>query len=345
MDTTRLRQIQADQTNKLVSQHQHQALLTSANQTRNTIIETTESLIKYLEGHTTKTELVNQLESVGTPDVIKVVEAVNELHETLRTHKNTDLSEITEVMQSILNEAKLIPKSLPEAAEQKFIDYSDQFKSLKDAVKAVGEFVREQKLVAEAPIVNVPETKVEVAAPDLKPLQTSIKDVVTAVKDIVIPEYTTDNKKVEELIAKTNKVLQKILEKPVGGGGGGGSSWSAVGSDDLPHPLLVDTYSSLMTIDANRKETLAYSEVLTATDTLTPTSGMKLKIVKILILANPDNTAANLVSLSFPSLGTFLRGWTLASSTEWIGETDEALTITLGASEEVSVNIQYKEIT
>lgn len=191
---------------------------------QNTIISATASLISYLEGHTTKAEVVNQLSEIGTPDVFKVVDALNALHNTLKTHENTDLTEITKVMQDLLNEAKQIPKELPEEKEQPFVDYTKQFSSLVSAVQAVEKVIKQQKLVAEAPVVNVPEAIVHVDKPDFDPLQNSIRDVVDAVQGIVIPEYQTDNKNVEKLLTKANKLLIQILDKPVksGGGSGGG---------------------------------------------------------------------------------------------------------------------------
>lgn len=222
MDTTRLKQINDENAQKALAQQQHTDLLSGIIQVSNTAIETTTSLIKYLEGTVSKVHVVNQLEEIGTPDALLVVDAINSLHATLQTHKDTDLSEVTSVMKAILEESKKIPKELPELKEREDKDYSDQFKSLESAVASVEKVIKAQKLIAEAPIVNVAPTDVKVDAPDLKPLQTAIKGVVTAVNKIVIPEYKTDNKAVEELLKKSNKLLKEIVEKPVGGGGGGG---------------------------------------------------------------------------------------------------------------------------
>ena len=207
-----------------------------------TVLSATQSLIRYLEGHTTKTEVVNQLESIHTPDVQYVVEALQVLDKTLQTHENTDLTEITGVMRELLSEAKQIPKELPEET-----DYTKQLSSLLDAIQAVERVVKAQKLVAEAPIVNVPETNVHVDAPDLQPLQQGFKDVVKAVNGIAIPE--TDTTAVEKLLKESNKILDKLLKKPVSsGGGGGGTSWPAVGSNDNPVPLKVDGNGGLQTV-------------------------------------------------------------------------------------------------
>ncbi len=227
---------------------QHRADMTTAFiGVQETILKSFTSLVNYLDNKVTKAEVVNQLRSVGTPDALKVVESVNSLHETLKTHENTDLSEITDVMRSILEEAKQIPKEIPEEKEQQFIDYSEQFESFIAAINAVETVVKEQKFIAEAPIVNVPETNVNVEAPDLKPLQQGFKDVVGAVKKIVIPEYKTDNKDVEKLLKASNKLLKQLLEKPVSSGGGGGSSWTAVNPTGIPMPLNLDADGNLLT--------------------------------------------------------------------------------------------------
>lgn len=208
-----------------------------------TVLAATQSLIQYLEGHTSKVDVINQLESIKTPDVKFVVEALQVLDQTLKDRPLTDLSGVTALMQELVTQAKLIPKTLPEDKEQPFIDYTKQLNGLTEAIKAVENVVKSQP----APVVNVPETNVHVAEPDLKPLQQGFKDVVTAVKKIVIPEYKTDNVAVEKLLKQTNKLLDKILAKPVSSGGGGGSSWPAIGTNNLPQPLHVGTDGGLQT--------------------------------------------------------------------------------------------------
>jgi len=203
-------------------------------QTQEVILRSFRSLVDYLENRIGKTVVLNQLKEIGTPDALLVMDAVNSLHETIKSHENTDLTEITSVMRELLEEARQIPKELPEQKEIELQDYTKQFSSLESAVRAVEKVVKQQKLVAEAPIINVPEANVQVEAPDLKPLQTSIKDVVRAIKSIVIPEYKTDNAKVEKLIQKSNKLLTELLEKPVGGGGGGSSRATPYGMNGVP---------------------------------------------------------------------------------------------------------------
>jgi hypothetical protein len=239
MEKSNLAKINEVNADKVLSEQRHQALIDSNTKVSSTVLSATTSLIRYLEGHTTKTQVVNQLKSINTPDALRVIPAIKDLHETIKKHENTDLSEITKVMKDVLEEAKKLPKELPKTEKQQFIDYSNQFKSLSEAVKAVEKVVKEQKLVAEAPIVNVPEANVNVEAPDLLPLQSSITDVVKAVEKIVIPEYKTDNKAVEKLIKDSNKLLKGILDKPVSSGGGGGGGRATPYADSAGIPAFV----------------------------------------------------------------------------------------------------------
>ncbi len=176
-----------------------------------------ESLIRYLNGKTTKTEVVNQLESIGTPDALKVVKAVNDMHSTLKKHKNTDLTKITAIMNGILKHVAQLPKELPtfEAKEAVSItnlpDFDSYFTKLEQAVAKLD--VKPEVKVAptpvtvEAPIVNVEQ--------DFATLQKSLKEVVKAVQNIVIPEAPqVDLKSLEKQQETSNKLLQELIEKP-----------------------------------------------------------------------------------------------------------------------------------
>ena len=223
MSLGRLKEINDQRAEQELGSIRHQEGIAHTDNVSNTILTTTEALIKYLQGAVSKVELTNQLQSISTPDVEHVVKALGILDQTIKNTPQTDLSGIIQLMQELVDEAKLIPKSLPEIPEpDKPVDYTEQFKGLADAIKAVEKVVKAQKLVAEAPVVNVPAPNVKVDAPNLVPLQNGFRDVVKAVKAIVIPEYKTDNKAVEKLLKDSNKLLKKIVEKPVSSGGGGG---------------------------------------------------------------------------------------------------------------------------
>ena len=239
MDLTRLREIKAQQAQDADTAKRHTDLLLDNNKTQETIVKSFSLLVDYLKNNTTKTEVVNQLREINTPDVRHVVSAVDSLHSTLKKHENTDLTEITKVMQSVLEEAKKIPKELPKAEKQEVIDYSAQFKALEETVKAVEKAVKDQQINVEAPVVNVPEAQVNVEAPDLDPLKDTVykssTEVVKAVKGISIPEFKTDP--IEKLLKKTNKLLEELPDLMPSGGGGSGSSWVATNASGIPVPI------------------------------------------------------------------------------------------------------------
>lgn len=174
------------QARRLLDSSRHNSLLASDDDTREVIVRSFRSLVDYLENRVSRTEVVNQLESIGTPDVFNVVTAVDALHKTLRSQEPVDLSEVTNLLRDVLVQAKQIPKQLPKPQEQQ--DYTKQIETLASGLKALEKAVKAQKLIAEAPIVNVPETTVNVEAPDLSPLQGSMDDVTRAVKKTMLPQ-------------------------------------------------------------------------------------------------------------------------------------------------------------
>jgi hypothetical protein len=251
MAFTELAKINKEKLDKQLDDKKHDELIDSSIELSNTVLSAFSSLIRYLEGHTTKTEVVNQLRSIGTPDALQVIPYVIELNKTMAKLENTDLTQVTKLMSDMLEETKKIPKELPEQKEQQFIDYSKQFDGLKSAIESVGKFVKAQKLIAEAPIVNVPETTVNVEAPDLKSLQTPLKDILKAVKQIVIPEFKTDNTSLETLVKKSNKLLKEIVDKPVSAGGGGGGVVSYVDSAGYASPVTKNADGSIPVTDSS----------------------------------------------------------------------------------------------
>jgi hypothetical protein len=211
-----------------LASNRHVQNLQASQQTQTVIAQSFRALLDFLDNKVSKTEVVNHLEKIGTPDVIHVVKAIDNLHSTLKTHKNTDLSEVTAVLRAVLTETQKIPKELPKNEKQQFVDYTKQFSSLEQAIKGVQKVVANQKLVAEAPIVTIPKAEapqVRVDAPDLRPLQTDIKAVVEAVRSIAIPEFKQDYSSLEKLLTKLDKRLKDLPDQmprtSVSGGGGG----------------------------------------------------------------------------------------------------------------------------
>ena len=243
----RIRQINEENALKQQEAKEHFELLDAQTQTQEVILKAVSSLISFISNNVGKTQVVNQLREIGTPDALKVVEAVDSLHETLKTHENTDITPLVTVMNSALDELKQIPKSFPEEKEDK--DYSKQFTALTEAVKAVEKVISAQELHVEAPVVNVPETQVNIDAPDLSPINKNLQAVEKAIKAIIIPEvpvFDTSNI-VKEQKAQT-KVLKEILDRPIGGitsysngGGGGGRATPYEDSNGIPAFVTLDS--------------------------------------------------------------------------------------------------------
>lgn len=237
-------------------------------QLQETVVKSFASLVGYLDRKVSKTEVVNQLREIGTPDALKVVASVENLHETIRNKPEVDLSEIVALLKDSLEQVKLIPKEQVELPDSPDIpDYTDSFKRLEDTISSVKSAIEAQKTTVEAPVVNVPETVVNIPETDLKPLERGLEKVEKSVKALVFP--TTDTSKLEKEQVKQTKLLKEIRDKPVGGGGGGGSSWPAVNDAGVAQPLHVDDTGALQTTpfasDANITTEIA-GGVITQTD-------------------------------------------------------------------------------
>lgn len=240
-----------------------------------TVVKSFSMLVDYLDGNISKTMVVNQLKEIATPDALKVVDAVNSLHETLKTHENTDLTDVTEVLKSILDEAKLIPKEHPEEKEDK--DYTDQFKSMVDAIGSLEQIVKDKDLSVTVQEREQPAPVVNIDSPDLEPIRKEITNVAKCVKGIVIPEYKTDNAEVEKLLKKSNRLLSDLLDKPTGGGGGGGSSWVAVNEAGTPIPMSLNDGSLSVATTPFAINANVNTEIVTAgtIKTITQTDGVR----------------------------------------------------------------------
>jgi len=211
------------------------------NALEDTVVKAFNVLIQFMDGKTTKTEVVNQLKSISTPDVDRVVTAVEKLDKNILANK-LDLKPVTDALNGMKRELSLIPKSLPKIPEQKDsfkVTNLDEVKlDTADVVKAI----KDLKLVAEAPIINEKEV-------DLKPLQDVMLDLLKEVKNqktVDIPKFPeipkTDLSKVESKLDESNKHLKKLVEKPVGGGGGGGGNGTPYLNDEgrASYVTLVD---------------------------------------------------------------------------------------------------------
>ena len=201
----------------------HQEKLALAREAKDTTIEGFNALMKFMDGKTTKTEVINQLESISTPDVDKVVQALSKLDADVLANK-IDFKPLTDALKTTNRELSLIPKSHAKPVEQredvKVTNLSEIKLDNSDVVTAI----KGLKLDVKAPIINTEKT-------DIEPLRKIMLDLLTAInkqKPVVIPEYPTipetDLTKVEKKLDESNKHLKTISEKKFGGGGGGGGN-------------------------------------------------------------------------------------------------------------------------
>lgn len=107
----------------------------------------------------------------------------------------------------------------------------------------------------------------------------------------------------------------------------------------------IDQRGNLYTQEASKHDLLAYAEQLTSSASITPTSGKKLQIVWVQVVADPDGTAGNLVTIGFNGSSALYKVYALGRSALFTGATNQVLDITLENSQPVTVNIQYREIT
>jgi len=218
-----------------------------------TVIKSSKALAEYLADTTLKTAVVNQLKEIGTPDALKVVDAVNSLHDTIKKDTSPQhqakiegtLETISKTMNRVLDEAEKIPKTHLAPEKQKFIDYSSNMVSLAKAVKAVETAVKKQKTTIAPPKVSLPAPQVSVEAPDLSPLSKHINDVEKAIKQIVIPKTTLDTSKIEKELKSQHKTLKEIRDKPTGGAGGGGRATPYEDSTTMPAFVTLEDDGSI----------------------------------------------------------------------------------------------------
>ena len=226
----RIRQQNEDRARAELDQARHEQEIATLNSIDTTIVEVMQRLVSYLDGKITKTEVVNQISSVSTPDVAKVVEAIAELGIITESNR-IDLSPLKEALLGLGEKLDQLPKSFPEIPSEVSISNFPEVPEQKEIdLSPVIEAIEKIKMVAEAP-------NIQVDAPNLDPIEKGLSNVVKQIKAIKFPEIPkTDLSKVEKKLDTSNKILKDLLEKPTGGGGGG-SSWVATNQNGIPVPI------------------------------------------------------------------------------------------------------------
>ncbi len=193
--------------------------------TQEVFVKSIQSLARFIEGHTTKTVVMNQLKDYATSeDMESLGKLMVDMLQELKTHENTDVSPVVSVLNEAVAELKALPKEQFEISFPEQKDYSSSFRELLTATKEVMNAIKAQKLIVEAPVVNVDAPVVQVDAPDLQPLGKDLaKSFKDAVKAIVIPVPKDYTKVLADQLTeqkKTNKLLQEL---PTGGSSGSSS--------------------------------------------------------------------------------------------------------------------------
>lgn len=249
-------QQEESQAQELEQYKQRTAQLTAI---EDTVVKAFSVLIQFMDGKTTKTEVVNQLKSISTPDFDKIVKAIIEADKDKLTKK--DLVTIENHLAKSARELSLIPKSHAKFEQResvKVTNLSEIKHDNSDIIKALEKLDIKPVVEVKAPIVNVEKT-------NTKPLEDLTRDVLKATianKPVKIPDFPeipkTDLSKVEKKLDESNKHLKVIAEKPVGGRGGGGgngtpyvdstgkASYVELEADgSMPVSVQSDTYSAV----------------------------------------------------------------------------------------------------
>lgn len=185
-----------------------------------------QALVEYFENKSDGVTIKNHLTEIGTPDVVKVVEKLEEVKECIDEREEVDLSPVIDVLNKLEVQLSTLPRVFPEQEQKEDVKVTNlseiDTQSIVDAIKEL-----DLKVDVKAPVVKVDAPEVNVEAQDLEPIKLGLQSVVEAVLGIKWPEIPeTDVKGVESRLDKANEHLKKLVEKPIGGGGGGGSGTS-----------------------------------------------------------------------------------------------------------------------
>lgn len=241
-----LRQFYTDKENQRKSDTQHELQLKKLDSVSNDIVSAIGVLIRFLDGKTSKTEVVNQLKSISTPDVDKVVHAVSKLDKDILANK-LDLKPLIDELRSVKRELTLVPGKIKTPEQKDSVKVTNLGEIKLDTTK-VEQAIKNLKL---DPKIEVKPTDVNIAPLDLKPLKDELLNVVNAIKSQKYPEFPTieptDLTKLEKESKKQTKLLTEIKDKPTGGSGGGGNGTPYVDATGKPLNVELDSDGSIPT--------------------------------------------------------------------------------------------------
>lgn len=194
----------------------HKQTLTQLSDNKQAVFTATNELIKFLSKQTTRTEIVNPVRTVMTPDVDKVVRSLEHLNQSVNRIENTDLTPVVKVMADVLSELKTLPKDIEfeQREDIKVTNLAEVTSVLETLVSEVQKLELNPEIKVDAPKVNVEAPVVNVEQ-DFTTLEKALKDVLKAVQKIAIPEVPkTDLTGVEKALEKQSKQLDKLYDKP-----------------------------------------------------------------------------------------------------------------------------------
>lgn len=105
--------------------------------------------------------------------------------------------------------------------------------------------------------------------------------------------------------------------------------------------IAADTFSPRY-VDAVK----SFAQQITTSTDITPTAGKRIRVLWVAFVPSPDNTTANLVTVSYPTTGkTLYVGYAMAHWQRFDdGATNEAVHIGLANTQPVAVTVHYEEL-
>lgn len=179
-------------------------------------------LIEFLDGKTNKTEIINQLDSISTPDVDKVVTAVQQLESTMGS-KEQDLTPLTTELQTLINAVKALPQEIPEPLEQRDEIKVSNLEALESKIADLTEafnqidFQPEYKpeITVQSPKVTVPKAEVTVDNDAVAEALNRIADKIDAIEQPAFPTETLE-KYLKDIASKLDWIGTRPIPMGVG---------------------------------------------------------------------------------------------------------------------------------
>lgn len=134
-------------------------------------------LIEFLDGHTTKAEITNHLDSIKTPDVKEVVSKLEEVKKEIKD-KSIDISPLQKCLEQIEVQLSTLPRTFPEQEKVEEVRVSNLEKF---DTQPIVDAINSLELNVDAPVINTEKV-------DLNPVQETLRELLNAVMGIELPE-------------------------------------------------------------------------------------------------------------------------------------------------------------